>query len=569
MLHKMFLTFIVPEIEQEYRLNYQPYMINEYKTLTTLILFVGTFFILSFISEQNYYYALYGLLCGIPVMMSRYFVSKYPKFSNFVYPFLQITVTIIYNIFSLAKNQDDVPQMYFRYQWYYGFFAAISHICIYLQGTILCFQTITMIGILAWHISRFDFSSPNGAYITVQIAIVFVVVFFCRREQERNKRLSYLKYRENMKWFQIMDKIVKKWTMFVQFDKSQDQLFLVQQSKASQSEFMIQNDQEFRSFLRNIYIEQTSSLKTQSGQTTLEDILRQLLNTKICQFDTINNLKDSLYYRYVGYQQQTGRYLKIKLVEYYLSDSKMIIMILQNDQQKLNEAWKKYVAVENYFRFLTNQSIRLIQKITQVISIKYLNLHNLIDEYNYFNAAYIWLNTNKYVQHRSEVNINKVEYQLKNIFKKSIQIEYNGQERLFQSSLQAIMFICVNLIKYLQSQTKSNIKIKIVEQIQQQVRYFEFYFETQDFKLRSNLIHLFQENKYYEKRKIQYDDQNFKRIMDSYINFLEIMESNIQTSLVMAIIKFLLSHFGLTNRIEYKKNQIKICFIDLDSLKDC
>ena len=58
-----------------------------------------------------------------------------------------------------------------------------------------------MIAILAWHISRFDFSNPNGAYITVQIVVVFVVVFFCRREQERNKRLSFLKYRENMKWF--------------------------------------------------------------------------------------------------------------------------------------------------------------------------------------------------------------------------------------------------------------------------------------------------------------------------------------------------------------------------------
>lgn len=58
-----------------------------------------------------------------------------------------------------------------------------------------------MIGILGWHISRFDFSNPNGTLITVQILIVFVVVFFCRRELERNKRLSFLKYRENMKWF--------------------------------------------------------------------------------------------------------------------------------------------------------------------------------------------------------------------------------------------------------------------------------------------------------------------------------------------------------------------------------
>ncbi|CAD8071811.1 unnamed protein product [Paramecium sonneborni] len=566
MLHKIFLTFIVPEIEQEYRLNYKPYMINEYKTLTTLILFVGTFIVISFISEQKYYYALYGLICGIPVILSRHLVCKYPQFSNFVYPFLQITVTIIYNIFSLAYNDDDVPQMYIKYEWYYGFFAAISHLCIYSQGTILCFQTITMIAILVWHIARFDFSNPNGAYITFQIVIVFVVVFFCRREQERNKRLSFLKYRENMKWFQIMDKIVKKWTMFVQFDKSQDQLYLVQQSKASQSEFMIQNDQEFRSFLRNTQIEQTGSLKTQSGQTTLEEILRQLLSTQLCQLDTINNLKDSLYYRYVGYQQKTGRYLKVKLVEYYLSDSKMIIMILQNDKQKSNEEWQKYVAVENYFRFLTNKSIKLIEKLTQVISFKYLNLHNLIDDYNYFNAAFIWLNSSRYVQHKSQVSIIQVQDQLKNIFKKTIQIQYKGQTTQFQSSLQVIMFICVNLIKYLQSQTKQIVTIKISEQNQQQVRSFEFQFETQDFKISSNLIHLLQENKYYDKRNIQFDDQNFKRIMDSYINFLETMESNKQTCLVMAIIKFLLSHFGLTNRIEYQKNQIKISLIDLDSL---
>ncbi|CAD8150993.1 unnamed protein product [Paramecium pentaurelia] len=569
MLHKMFLTFIVPEIEQEYRLNYQPYMINEYKTLTTLILFVGTFIVLSFISESNYYYALYGLICGIPVMLSRYFVSKYPQFSNFVYPFLQITVTIIYNIFTLNQNQDDVPQMYYKYQWYYGFFAAISHICIYLQGTILCFQTITMIGILAWHISRFDFSSPNGAYITVQIFIVFVVVFFCRREQERNKRLSFLKYRENMKWFQIMDKIVKKWTMFVQFDKSQDQLFLVQQSKAAQSEFMIQNNQEFRSFLRNTQIEQTSSQKTQSGQITLEDILRQLLSTKICKFDTMNSLKDSLYYTYVGYQQKTGRYLKVKLVEYYLSDSKMIIMILQNEKQKNKEIWKKFLAVESYFRSLTNKSLRFIEKTTTAISFKYSNLHNLIDDYNYFNAAFIWLNASKYVENRNQVSINKVEDQLKKIFKKSIQINFKQEQCSFQSSFQVVMFICVNLIKYIQSQTKSKVTIKIFEQYQQQVRFFEFYFEAEDFKIKQNLVHLLQENKYYQKKKIQFDDQNFKRIMDSYINFLEIIDSSKSTCLVLAIIKFLLSHYGLTNRIEHFQNQIKISFIDLDSMTGC
>ncbi|CAK62318.1 unnamed protein product (macronuclear) [Paramecium tetraurelia] len=569
MLHKMFLTFIVPEIEQEYRINYQPYMINEYKTLTTLILFVGTFIVLSFISESNYYYALYGLICSLPVILSRYFVSKYPQFSNFVYPFLQITVTFIYNIFALSKNQDNIPQMYFKYQWYYGFFAAISHICIYLQGTILCFQTVTMIGILVWHISRFDFSSPNGAYITVQIVIVFVVVFFCRREQERNKRLSYLKYRENMKWYQIMDKIVKKWTMFVQFDKSQDQLYLVQQSKAAQSEFMIQNNQEFRLFLRNTQIDQTSSQRTQSGSITLEDILLQLLSIKICKFDTMNSLKDSLYYTYVGYQQNTGRYLKVKLVEYYLSDSKMIVMILQNEKQQCKEVCQKYLAVENYFRCLTNKSLNLIEKTAKVISYKYLNLHNLIDDYNYFNAAFIWLNASKYVQNRSQVSVNKVEDQLKKIFQKSIQIQFKSEQCSFQSSLQVIMFISVNLIKFIQSQTKSNVIMKIQEQLIQQVRCFEFSFEAEELKIRQNLVHLFQENKYYQKQQSQLDDQNFKRIMDSYINFLEIMDSSKSTCLVFAIIKFLLSHYGLTNRIQYQKNQIKISFIDLDSMPGC
>lgn len=39
--------------------------------------------------------------------------------------------------------------------------------------------------------------------------------------------------------------------------------------------------------------------------------------------------------------------------------------------------------------------------------------------------------------------------------------------------------------------------------------------------------------------------------MDSYINFLEIIDSNKSTCLGLAIIKFLLSHYGLTNKIEH------------------